>query len=84
MAVPLNQFAQQINTAADKLAALPDLQVNLDANVGPIEVILNGASIIAQFGEKIKGEILTEVSNQISKFAPNTDGSLNDPTLTGR
>ena len=84
VAVPLNQFAQQINTAADKLAALPDLQVNLDANVGPIEVILNGASIIAQFGEKIKGEILTEVSNQISKFAPNTDGSLNDPTLTGR
>ncbi len=80
----LNRFAQDITTAANKLANLPELQVRLDANVGPVEVILNGASVIAQFGEKVKGEILNAVSQEIAKIAPNTDGSISDPTLTGR
>ncbi len=80
----LNRFAQDITTAANKLANLPELQVRLDANVGPVEVILNGASVIAQFGEKVKGEILNAVAQEIAKIAPNTDGSISDPTLTGR
>lgn len=80
----LNRFAQDVSTAADKLSNLPELQVSLDANVGPVEVILNGASVIAQFGEKVKAEILQVVAQEIAKIAPNTDGSISDPTLTGR
>jgi hypothetical protein len=51
-------LVEQLNSAATLLS---DIRIQVDANVGPIEVVLNGASIISQFGEKVKAEILEQV-----------------------
>lgn len=62
-----SQLGVQLNTAADKLATLPDLQVSLNANVGPVEVILNGGSIIENFGNEVRGEILAQVAAELNR-----------------
>jgi len=79
-----NPFVAGVQQAADKLAALPQLQVALDANVGQVEVVLNGASLLSSFGEKVKGEILQAVSEKIAALIPNPDGSTNQPSLSSQ
>jgi len=70
-----NPLINQLDNAVTRLEALPALQVQLDAKVGPVEVILNGIELLGAFEERIKGTILSAVSEQISKLVPNTDGS---------
>ena len=47
-------------------------------------MVLNGAEVIAQFGEKLKGEILNQVGDHLKQMGMqrNAAGDLNDPTLT--
>jgi len=84
--VAMQQFSlitQQMNQAADKLAALPELQIRLDANVGPVEVILNGASIISEFGQRVKSEILQAVGEKLTQMGltGNPTSPIKDPSL---
>lgn len=73
-----------MNEVVEKLNALPTLQIQLDAKVGPVQVVLNGAEILSQFGERVKAEILTQVGEEIKKMGltRNAAGELPDVTLT--
>ncbi|NVM34810.1 MAG: hypothetical protein HWN81_04395, partial [Candidatus Lokiarchaeota archaeon] len=79
----LTEFATQLNTAADKLAQLQTIQVSLNATVAPIEVILNGASIINEFGDTAKKEIYNQLVTKLEDefVKKTTDGSISEPTL---
>jgi TP901 family phage tail tape measure protein len=70
-----NPLINQLDNAVTRLEALPALQVQLDAKVGPVEVVLNGVELLNAFGDKIKGSILGAVAQQIAKLIPNADGS---------
>jgi hypothetical protein len=70
-----NPLINQLDNAVTRLEALPALQVQLDAKVGPVEVILNGVELLGAFEDRIKGTILSAVSDQIAKLVPNADGS---------
>jgi len=77
----LLKTTKDLNKAADKLAGMPELKVQLDAKVGPVDVILNGASIISQFGNKVKDEILEAVGKRLEEFKKRLDGSEKNPDL---
>jgi len=79
----LTAFATQLNTAADKLAQLQTIEVSLNARVEPIQVILNGASIINEFGDTAKKEIYNQLVTKLEDefVKQNPDGSINEPTL---
>ena len=64
-----------------QMSETEELKIQLDANVGTVDVVLNGASIIQQFGAKVKAEILSAVADQIRALIPNPDGSTSDPSL---
>ena len=79
----LTAFATQLNTAADKLAQLQTIEVSLNAQVAPIEVILNGASIINEFGDTAKKEIYNQLVTKLEDefVKKTTDGSVSDPLI---
>jgi hypothetical protein len=70
-----NPLINQLDNAVTRLEALPALQVQLDAKVGPVEVVLNGVELLNAFGDRIKSSILGAVAQQIAKLVPNADGS---------
>jgi TP901 family phage tail tape measure protein len=76
-----NQFADKVSQAAEKLANLPELKVNLNAQVGTVDVVLNGGALMTSFGEKVKNDVLAAVAEQL-KGMQTPDGSLSDPRLS--
>lgn len=82
-AAAFTPIVNNLNLAAETLKTLPALTVSLDAKVGPVEVILNGANIINTFGEKMKGEILNAVSDKLRSMGlvRNASGELGDTSL---
>jgi len=58
-------IVQSLNAAVDKLQNLPALQLQMETTVKSVEVILNGASIIANFQDEIRGEIKTSIAKAI-------------------
>jgi len=76
-----NQFADKVSQAAEKLANLPELKVDLNAQVGTVDVVLNGGALMTSFGEKVKNDVLAAVAEQL-KGMQTPDGSLSDPRLS--
>jgi hypothetical protein len=75
----LTAFATQLNTAADKLAQLQTIEVSLNATVAPIEVVLNGASIINEFGDTAKREIFKDVIQQLDDRYVRSSNAAGEP-----
>jgi len=67
----INKFSplvQQFQQAAEKIQALPSLQIALETKVGPVEVILNGASILQEIGPKVLNDVMVEVGKRLQEF----------------
>ena len=62
-----NPIVQSLNAAVDKLQNLPALQLQMETTVKPVEVILNGASIIANFQDGIREEIKVSIAQAINE-----------------
>jgi hypothetical protein len=70
----------ELNAAADKLSALPSLQLSLNTSVQPVEVILNGGALVQALGDNVKSAVLAEVSAEFTRrFGP--AGDVSDPSL---
>jgi len=75
----INKFSplvQQFQQAAEKIQALPSLQIALETKVGPVEVILNGASVLQEIGPKVLNDVMAEVGKRLQEFT-----NKGDPTL---
>ncbi len=69
--------SQQLNSAADKLASLPALEITINGKIAPVEVILNGTQMLAQFKEEFMNEVRLEIGNAII----NQNTSLTNPVV---
>ena len=69
--------SQQLNSAADKLASLPALEITINGKIAPVEVVLNGTQMLAEFKETFMNEVRLMVGNAI--IAQNT--SLTNPVV---
>jgi hypothetical protein len=74
-------FIQQLTKASEVLSSLPEMKITLNAQVKPVEVILNGGALIAQMKEEAKAEILQAVGEKIANLT-NPDGSIRNDSLS--
>jgi hypothetical protein len=74
-------FIQQLTKASEVLSSLPEMKITLNAQVKPVEVILNGGALIAQMKEEAKAEILQAVGEKIANLT-NPDGSIRNDGLS--
>ena len=61
----MTQVSQQLNAAADKLANLPALEITINGKIAPVEVILNGTQMLANFKESFQDDIKDAVAKAI-------------------
>ena len=74
-------FIQQLTKASEVLSSLPEMKITLNAQVKPVEVILNGGALIKQMKEEAKAEILQAVGEKIANLT-NPDGSIRNDSLS--
>ena len=76
-----NPIVEQLDNTVTRLENLPALQIQLDTRVGPVEVILNGASLLKSFEESIQNKILAAIAEQFNRMSPDIAGNQKDPEL---
>jgi hypothetical protein len=74
-------FITQLTKASEVLSSLPEMKITLNAQVKPVEVILNGGALIQQMKEEAKAEILQAVGEKIANLT-NPDGSIRNDGLS--
>ena len=59
------KFAKDIEVAASTLSTLPELQVAVNGNVGPVEVVLNGTQLLTEFKQEFLNGVIEQISAAI-------------------
>ncbi len=67
----IGPFVDTLSKVADKLSSLPELKVQIEATVHPVEVILNGGALLNVLTDTAKQEIMAEITTQMhEQFIP--------------
>ena len=59
--------SKQLLSAADKLTNLPALEITINGKIAPIEVILNGTQMLAEFKQSFSKELMPLIAAEIEK-----------------
>ena len=59
------KFVKDLDVAANTLSSLPELQVSVNGNVGPVEVVLNGTQLLTEFKEEFLNGVIDQISAAI-------------------
>ena len=63
----MTQVSQQLNAAADKLTNLPALEITINGKIAPVEVILNGTQMLADFKDSFSKELMPLIAEEIKR-----------------